>query len=401
MENVRMLPPTRDQNRLAAYYSLADAFVICSNKENFPTTCIEAQCCGTPVFGFDAGGTRETSLYGREYFGEYGNLDRLEDNLRKVLARDHSQLAEEAYREYSSEAMYRNYVTKEYDRDGKKKRILIIDVNCKNSSTGKIVYDLFRNLRADGREAAVCYGRGPLVEEEGIFKFGLDWETNLHALLARVTGYNGYFSPLSTRRLIQAIEKFQPDLVHIHELHAYFVNLKPLLRYLKSKNIPVVWTYHCEYMYTGKCGYAYDCPRFQTGCGSCPDIGEYPKSLFFDRTASMFRMKQQLQKDMDIRIVTPSQWLADRVKLSFLKDKPTRVIHNGINTDIFHPVDASALRAELGIPEGAKVVLALAPDIMMERKGGKWVLALAERLKNENFFFVLVGDTSQKGMETP
>ena len=92
-----------------------------------------------------------------------------------------------------------------------------------------------------------------------------------------------------------------------------------------------------------------------------------------------------------MRIVTPSQWLAERVKTSFLKDKPIRVIHNGIDTDIFHPVDTSELRNELKIPSDYKIVLAVAPDIMNDRKGGQWILKLAEMMKNEKYYFVLVG----------
>ena len=108
-------------------------------------------------------------------------------------------------------------------------RVLLIDVNCKNSSTGKIVYDLYQGLVANGHDAAVCYGRGPLIEEDNIYKFGLDWETNIHAGLARITGLNGCFSPFSTKRLIAFMEKFKPDVVHIHELHAYFVNIAPVI----------------------------------------------------------------------------------------------------------------------------------------------------------------------------
>lgn len=290
-DNVIILPKTSDQNLLAQYYSMADAFVICSSRENFPTTCIEAQCCGTPVVGFDTGGTKETSLYGDEDFVEYGNVDALKEKVHAALARDNSILESEAQAEYSREHMYQKYL-KEYDADGYKKRILLIDVNCKNSSTGKIVYDLYQNLRNDGREAAVCYGRGEKIEEENIFKFGLDWETNIHALCARITGYNGCYSYISTWRLIRFIDEFKPDVIHIHELHAYFVNIRPLLSYIKKKNIKVVWTFHCEYMYTGKCGHAYECTKYQKECGNCPNPKGYPKSLFFDRTREMFQMKK-------------------------------------------------------------------------------------------------------------
>ncbi len=388
--NTLILPKITNQNLLAQYYSMADVFAICSKRENFPTTCIEAQCCGTPVVGFDTGGTKETSVYSENDFVPHGDVESLKNRIEGILARDTSDVASKAYEAYSKDNMAKHYL-EEYDIDGKKQRILLLDVNCKFSSTGKIVYDLFNYLKKEGREVAVCYGRGELIKEDDIFKFGLDWETKIHAGLARLTGYNGCFSPFSTKRLIRYIENFKPDIIHIHELHAYFVNIKPLIKYIKKRNIKVVSTFHCEYMYTGKCGHAYTCDKYRRVCGKCPAVHEYPKSLFFDKTKQMFLMKKRLFEDLDMRIVTPSQWLADRVKTSFLKDKPISVIHNGIDTDIFHPVDTSELRTELKIPDDYKIILAVAPGIMSDRKGGQWILKLAELMKDAKYFFVLVG----------
>ena len=144
-------------------------------------------------------------------------------------------------------------------------------------------------------------------------------------------------------------------------------------------------------MYTGKCGHAYERLNFQRGCGDCPAVREYPKSLYFDRTKMMFEMKKRLLKDYDSTIITPSLWLADRVRLSFLKNKRIRVIHNGVDTSVFHPVDSGDLRKELKVPEDYRIVLAVAPGIMSEAKGGQWVLKLAEEMKNEKAFFILVG----------
>lgn len=392
VDNYIVLPRTSDQSLLAKYYSLADVFTICSKRENFPTTCVEAQCCGTPVVGFDTGGTKETSVVSKMDFVKYGDMKGLADKVQKKLSQNSGDIAAKAHRLYSKETMTKQYM-EEYDRTGRKERILLIDVNCKNSSTGKIVYDLYQGIRGDGRCAAVCYGRGKLVEEDNIYKFGMDWETKIHAGLARLTGYNGYFSPISTKRLIDYMEKFKPDLIHIHELHAYFVNIRPLIKYIKDRKIPLVWTFHCEYMYTGKCGHAYECTNFQKECGNCPAVKEYPKSLVFDQTRRMLRMKKEILENFDFTIITPSQWLADRVKISFLKNKKIKVIHNGIDTKIFHPVDSSELRKEMEIPDDYKVVLAVAPDIMSEQKGGKWVLKLAEKMKKEKAFFILVGES--------
>lgn len=389
-DNCRVLPVIKDQEMLAKYYSLGDVFVICSKKENFPTTCLEAQCCGTPVAGFDTGGTKETSITNEDSFVEYGDIEGLKEKVETILRKDYSDLAKTAQSQYSNEHMIREYM-KVYDSEGRKERVLLIDVNCKFSSTGKIVYNLFKGLKEDGREAAICYGRGDEIHEEGIYKFGLDWETNIHAGLARITGYNGCFSPLSTKRLIAYIEEFQPDVIHIHELHAYFVNIKPLLEYIKKRKIKVVWTFHCEYMYTGKCGYTYDCKKYMSGCDNCPAIKEYPKSILFDKTKQMYLMKKKLLEDMDVEIITPSKWLADRVKLSFLKDKKIRVIHNGIDINIFHPMNVDDLKKQLNISPKDKVVIAIAPDIMIERKGGKQVLKLAKSMIDQSVVFVLVG----------
>lgn len=272
-------------------------------------------------------------------------------------------------------------------------RIAYIDVNCKHSSTGKIVYDLYTQSRADGHTAAVCYGRGPVVEEEQIYKFGLDWETRFHALMTRLTGWTGCFSPLSTRRLIRFLDAFRPDMVHIHELHAYFVNLKPLLRYLAKHRIPVVHTLHCEFSYTGKCGYAYECENWKHQCEKCPHLRDYPKTLWFDHTAAMQKEKKQLFSALDKLVITaPSGWLAERAKQSFLRNREIDVVHNGIDTaEVFHPQPCAHLREKYRIGPEEKVVLAVAPDLMSQRKGGRWVLKLAQAMEQEKIRFVLVG----------
>lgn len=388
--NYIILPKVSDQELLAKYYSMADAFLICSKKENFPTTCLEAQCCGTPVFGFDTGGTKETSLSSENNFVGYGDIEGLYEIAKRVLNEIQIDLDIRAQKKYSRQQMFQKYL-EEYDVISRKERVLLIDVNCKYSSTGKIVYDLYENIRDDGRSAAICYGRGQKIKEPNIFKFGLDWETNIHAGLSRLTGYNACFSYFSTQRLIEFIEEYQPDIIHIHELHAYFVNTIPLIKYIKKKGIPIVWTFHCEYMYTGKCGHAYGCDKFQSECHHCPALRDYPKSLFFDHTRKMFQDKKSLLSGLDMTVITPSMWLADRVKLSFLKNKTIRVINNGIDTTVFHKMDSSNLRKQLDVPKGNKIVLAVAPNIMSEAKGGGWVVKLAEKMQGENVSFVLVG----------
>lgn len=271
-------------------------------------------------------------------------------------------------------------------------RVLLIDVNCKNSSTGNIVYNLYKYINYTGDEAAVCYGRGEKLKEKNIFKFGLDTETYIHALLTRITGFTGCFSLFSTRRLIKFIKKFNPDVVHIHELHAYFVNIKPLINYLKKNHIKTVMTLHCEFAYTGKCGHSMECEQWKTECRQCPHLREYVSTIWFDHTNYMFRQKKNIFSNFnELSIITPSKWLAQRVSASFLKNCPLSVIHNGIDTNIFCPKEVSYLRKELKINKDEKVVLSVAPHLMTKEKGGFFIKEIAKRLEARKIRFLMIG----------
>ena len=273
-------------------------------------------------------------------------------------------------------------------------KVLYIDVLCKSGSTGKIVYELCTRTLSDGIEAAVCHGRGPTPGEDFTYKFGLDWETALHALLTRVTGRTGCYSFFSTRRLLKFMDKFQPDVVHLHEPHAYFINLRPFFDYLAAHKIPLVYTFHCEFAYTGKCGFSYECDRWKTGCGHCPHLRDYPSVLFSDATAAMHREKKELLSKQNMVIVCPSEWLAERVKASFLSKFPVRVIPNGIDTGVFSPADTQSLRKKLGLSD-EKILLSVAPDFDDPRKGLDYVIKLAERFKNDKVRFYMIGKISE------
>jgi len=271
-------------------------------------------------------------------------------------------------------------------------KVLLLDVNCKSGSTGKIVYDLYTQLNKAGHIAGIGYGRGALVKDLNIIKFSSNIEVYIHALLTRFTGLTGCFSPFATRKLIRFIDKFNPDVVHLNDMHGYFVNILPLMKYLKKKNIKTIWTFHCEFMYTGKCGYSYECEKWKSECGHCPNLKDYPSSIFLDFTKKMFNDKKEIFKDFNnLTIVTPSKWLADRVNQSFLKNKELIVINNGIDTkNIFNPRQFEHLKRKHNITN-EKIVLGVAPDIMCERKGGRYVLELAKQMKNENIKFILIG----------
>ena len=272
-------------------------------------------------------------------------------------------------------------------------RILLMDVNCKYSSTGKIVYDLYTKLREKGHEAAIAYGRGPIVDEENIYRFSPQWEVYLHALLTRITGYTSCYSYIATKRAIKYIEKFQPDVVHLHDMHGYFINIVPLIEYLKKTHIKTVWTFHCEFMYTGKCGHSYECEQWKTHCTKCPHLKDYPQSILFDKTKKMFWKKERAFKNFDnLTIVSPSNWLTQRIKQSFFREKEIITIHNGIDTEIFTRQENYNLREEYATVD-EKIILAVAPNLMSDNKGGRHILALAKKMQDSKVKFVMVGVT--------
>ena len=271
-------------------------------------------------------------------------------------------------------------------------KILLLDINYGSSSTGKLVCDLKNHFEKKGHEVLACYGRSTVGQINGGRKISNDLEVYAHAALSRITGLNGFFSPAATSELIKTIIQFEPDLVHLHELHGYYINSGEVINFLKQNSIPTVWTFHCEIMYTGNCGYAYDCNNWKDSCGQCPQLRDYPKSLAFDFTEQMLNKKKLAFTDFSsLHIVSVSEWLAGRVEESFLSGRGSGVVHNGIDTqNIFKPQDTKQLRKKLNIMTD-HILVAIAPDIMSDSKGGNWILQLAERLREKSITFVLVG----------
>ena len=276
-------------------------------------------------------------------------------------------------------------------------KIAQIDVNYGSSSTGKIVSDLRVGLEESGHSVQAFFGRGPVSNIDAAHKISHDLEVGLHVLGTRVTGFTGDYSPMATRNLIKALDTYKPDLVHLHDLHGYFVNINTVVNYLKKNNIPTVWTFHCEFMYTGNCGYALDCDKWQTHCEACPSLAEYPKTWFFDRTAKMFDVKYKMFDDFEnLHIVSPSDWLARRIRKSVIAgSKDISVISNGLDLDVFYPRDPNDLRSNLKLKDQF-TVLSVGSNFWSKLKGGEWILKLAERMPQ--VLFVMVGVDSRPNL---
>ena len=276
-------------------------------------------------------------------------------------------------------------------------KIAQIDINYGAGSTGKLVSDLTKHFDRLGHSTLACFGRGAETSDKNVIKISSDVEVYLHAFLTRVTGMTGCFSPFSTRTLISKIKQFQPDIIHFHDLNGYYINISEITNYIKYCNIPTVWTLHSEFMYTGKCGHAFDCNKWTQVCHSCPQVRVYPKSYFFDFTTKMFKSKTKIFKDYyRLRVVSPSKWLGERISRSpILAHTKQSVIPNCLDTEIFKWRSNAILKCEMGYTSDF-IVLSVGSNLFSNGKGGDWILKIAERLPD--FKFILVG--SKKKMLT-
>ena len=230
-------------------------------------------------------------------------------------------------------------------------------------STGKIVSDLHRALKRNGIESVVCYGRGPVVNEEDVHKLSSELVAKFNILRARFTGLPYGGASAATNRLFQIIRIEQPDIVHLHCINEQTVDIYRLLNYLKKNRVKTVLTLHAEFLHTGSCGHAYECEKWKSGCGGCPQLWAATKSYYFDRTHTAWkRMKDAFCGFDNLEIIAVSKWLEDRAKQSpIMSQYPFATILNGLDTDDVFRIAASLahdrLRKKHNLKKEEKVVL--------------------------------------------
>jgi putative colanic acid biosynthesis glycosyltransferase len=275
-------------------------------------------------------------------------------------------------------------------------KILQVNVVYRKGSTGKIVYDIHRELIEQGMKSIVCFGRGIKRNEPNIYKISSEMLAKFNVLRARITGlqYNG--SLISTLRLINIIKREKPDVVHLHCINGNFVNIYKLFAFLKKTNIRTVLTLHAEFMHTGSCGHAFECNKWLTGCGSCPQLKEATGSYLLDRThIAWLKMKDSFNGFDNLRIVAVSKWLGERAKRSpIMNGHNFSVIWNGIDTrDTFHPCNFEFLKEKHGLKD-EMILLHVTANFSMDKddvKGGRYIVELASRLKDDNVKIIVVG----------
>ncbi len=278
------------------------------------------------------------------------------------------------------------------------KTVVQINTVYNQGSTGKIVFQIQQLLLKEGYSSiAVCRYGAKSLKEKGVV-FASSWlDNHLHNRLARITGLQGCFSKIRTWFFLKKLNKISPDIIHLHNLHANYINLKMLFKYIKKRNIKVIYTLHDCWALTGYCthfDYA-GCQKWQTNCNNCP-IRKQEKHLL-DTSSYMHKKKKDAFLGTVMTIVTPSNWLKNLVKQSFLGDYPVKVINNGIDLSTFNPTK-SDFKKTYNL-EDKFVLLGVAFD-WGKKKGLDVFKKLAEKL-NSDYQIVLVGVTETVKNELP
>jgi len=274
----------------------------------------------------------------------------------------------------------------------------IMHINCAVAgSTGKIIGDIADHAAAEGHETLLCApcapGTNPNVR---YFRTSFPGEQGVYRRLNRLLGWQYGFAPVSTARIKTRIRKERPDLVHLHCLNGYTVNVYALLRYLKKRHVPVAITNHAEFFYTGGCPHAYDCDKWQTGCGGCPQVYAATGGKFGDHTAAAWRkMKAALSGLERAAMVSVSPWVGERAARSpVAAELPQYVVPNGVNTEVFAFRDPAGLREKYGIAKDARVIFHPTASFTASNrdpKGGWAVLELARRFADQNVTVLVAG----------
>ncbi|MEG1523596.1 MAG: glycosyltransferase [Clostridia bacterium] len=278
-------------------------------------------------------------------------------------------------------------------------KICILNSVC-YGSTGKIACNTARVLNAAGHEAIIFYGRGIGPSDVPCQRIECSFEIAAHVAKARLFDRSGFGSVLATIRLIMRLNKLDPDIIHLHNIHGYWIHIGMLFRYLKRAGKPVVWTLHDCWPFTGHCPY-FDfvaCERWKTGCGHCPQKNEYPERWLLDNSARNYIDKRRLFTHVpDLTIVTPSIWLSQLVKQSFLSEYAVSVLPNGIDLSVFCPTERG-MRGCYGLTDG-RLILGVA-NIWEPRKGLHTFFKLREMLPKEHQI-VLVGLSEEQCAAVP
>lgn len=277
--------------------------------------------------------------------------------------------------------------------------VLQINSECGRGSTGRIACAISDLLSEHGVENYILYSGNHKSDYPKGIQINNKLSIRVHQVLSRLFGDQGFHSLFSTLRLVRTLRKLRPDMILLHNLHGYYLHVGVLFRFLKRYQKPVYWTLHDCWAFTGHCAHFLraGCGKWETQCFQCPARRNYPYSWFFDRSKELYRKKKELFSSLDqLHLITPSEWLAGLVRRSFLGEHPVTVIRNGIDLDVFRPVN-SDFRKRSGV--GDRFLVLGVASVWSDAKGLDLFLALAEC--RPEWRIVLVGVDEQLKKQLP
>jgi len=283
-------------------------------------------------------------------------------------------------------------------------RLLQINVVVNSGSTGRIAEGIGQVAMENGWESYIAFGREhERPSKSHKIRIGTDWDIKMHGVQTRVLDNHalGISSRSATKEFIKEIEQIKPDVIHLHNVHGYYINVEVLFNYLSKLDTPVVWTFHDCWPFTGHCAY-FDyagCDKWKTGCYECPLKKSYPASFVIDRSKKNYEDKKRLFNSVkNITLVPVSDWLGNYFKDSFLHKYNVRMIHNGIDTSVFQPKENNPSIDKYNLTD--KFVILGVASIWGFRKGLQDFIKMNETISSHHQI-VLVGLSDKQIKELP
>lgn len=260
-------------------------------------------------------------------------------------------------------------------------KVLQINSTAGTGSTGRIAAEIGSEVMAAGGRSIIAFGRKATGSDSELIRIGSLTGQALHLMQSRLLDRHGFASAPDTRRFLKQLEALGPDLVHLHNLHGYYLHVGALFDFLKKSRLPVVWTLHDCWAFTGHCAFfdAVDCMKWTSRCSRCPHLKGYPGSWGRDNSRRNFQDKKALFTGLDrLVMVAPSRWLGAHIGSSFLRNYPVKVIPNGVDLGIFQTLDPGRIRKLYGL-RGKKLILGVS-NLWDPRKGLQDLIRLREDL---------------------
>lgn len=284
------------------------------------------------------------------------------------------------------------------------KTLLQINSVINSGSTGRIAEEIGQTAMQAGWESYIAYGREDnRPSKSHKIRIGNTWDINFHGAQTRILDNHGLglSSRKATKEFIKQLDDIRPDVIHLHNMHGYYLNIEVLFNYLSTLNTPVVWTFHDCWPFTGHCAY-FDyigCEKWKTSCFDCPQKKSYPSSFLVDRSKKNYEDKKRLFNSVkNITLVPVSNWLGDYFKDSFLFKYDVRMIHNGINTDIFKPKDNNVAIDKYNLQDKFIILGVASPWVF--RKGLHDFIEMSGTLDSD-YQMVLVGLSEEQIKSLP